>query len=923
MDVLNEAVRLIIQPPGDLVYFLVTLYALQQAIFPALAARKTAARTALAQRWLWVIGGMLLGRLVLVVVALLGNANILAPAIAMPPLERWIGVASILLVVWAAVFGSRAKRWQTILLGVLLVLSLAFYVYNVLAWPAWKAAGYAYNEVFYEQIWALLALLLTLLGFALALLLRSLEWEWVGGVFLFWMAGYVLQLRWPDTQAHFSGWYRLAGLVVYPLISALVHRQLIFSTREVQTATPEGLGLDSNVLYELLHGMDTGRDLEPSLILASSRLAQVLNAEMCAIALPDEESAEQLRVVALHPPNAAQIETPILQISDYPAIAEAWNAQEPQIVQPATSHPWVEALYEHLGFNNAGPLSIVPLHYQDQQVGLLLLGNPESRRRWREAALEVQQLVATLFTGTIVRAREQRKDLSLVNRLRGQDSERQRLSAALEQAQGEVKSLNGRLSVLVQEIKARDKEILRLNREIEGGASKLSATEVSFWESEVRELAQERERLQSQADALVESRDTLQAKVRELTRDRSVLLEDRNRLAEELSEMKNELDVAVDAREAAREEWAQLQARLAKIETEMKTRLEAQAKQVTGEGLSVGLVIVNEDGEIVIANAPARRMLRLPKGDVQGMPIDGAYPDPRWSQTIDALLIKNVSNPLDRAHLTLSNDDTTIEAQLVPINDRSGEPVGLAITLQSPESSAERQEAIIGLANDFRTPMTSISGYIDLLLGEQGGILTEIQQQFLQRVKANIEQMGHLLNDLVRLASPDSRPIELSPQKINLIELIEEAIMGLAARFRERNLAVRMDLPPELTAVKADRDSLYQIILRLLSNAALCSREGTEVVISAREKETEVGDGKLIRISVSDTGGGIAPEDYSRVFRRFYRASQPLVQGMGETGVGMAVAKTLVEANNGEIWVDSEPGVGSTFTFVLPTNGTT
>ena len=70
-----------------------------------------------------------------------------------------------------------------------------------------------------------------------------------------------------------------------------------------------------------------------------------------------------------------------------------------------------------------------------------------------------------------------------------------------------------------------------------------------------------------------------------------------------------------------------------------------------------------------------------------------------------------------------------------------------------------------------------------------------------------------------------------------------------------------------------------------------------------------------------DTGGGIAPEDYPRVFRRFYRASQPLIQGMGETGVGMAMAKTLVEANNGRIWVESEPDVGSTFSFILPANG--
>jgi two-component system sensor histidine kinase VicK len=152
---------------------------------------------------------------------------------------------------------------------------------------------------------------------------------------------------------------------------------------------------------------------------------------------------------------------------------------------------------------------------------------------------------------------------------------------------------------------------------------------------------------------------------------------------------------------------------------------------------------------------------------------------------------------------------------------------------------------------------------------------------------------------------------------VNLIEIIEEAIMGLAARFQERRLTVQLDLLPELALVEADRDSLYQIMLRLLSNAAACSEEGSQIVVSAHE-ETFNGSGQHLQISVSDTGGGIAPEDYPRVFRHFYRASQPLVQGMGETGVGMAMAKTLVEANGGRIWVESEEGVGSTLSFLLP-----
>jgi signal transduction histidine kinase len=485
-----------------------------------------------------------------------------------------------------------------------------------------------------------------------------------------------------------------------------------------------------------------------------------------------------------------------------------------------------------------------------------------------------------------------------LNRIRGQDAERQKLEIALDQAQTEVQRLNGRITVLVQEIKARDKEILQLSRDLEAQSNGMSETAVSFWQEEVQALAREREALQS--------------KNREMTRDRDVLIKERSYLTGELSDLKTELDIVTEARDLLQVQTVTLREKLTVAERALASAGDTHA--------AVGLVVADEDGQITLADAVARQLLRLPEGDVIGMPVNGAYPDPHWTKTVDALLARDVSNSPKRAHLTLSIEQLTVEADLVALVGRDDRPDGLAITLRTPESDVERRETIVSLANDFRSPMTSITGYTDLLLGEQAGILTEMQQQFLERVKANIEQLTYLLNDLVRAASPDSRPIELSPQPVNLIEIIEEAVMGLAARLRERKLAVRLDLPPELAEVQADRDSLYQILLRLVSNAVLCSKQGTEIVISAGDDESSKS-GEFIRISVMDTGGGIVSEDYPRVFRRFYRASQPLVQGMGETGVGMAMAKTLVEANGGRIWVESQPDIGSTFSFILPTNG--
>ncbi len=873
MNVFTEAIRLITHPPGDLVYFLVTLFALQQAFYPVLSARR---KKASLSRWGWCIGVLLMSRIILIVVALLSNVDLVVPAELLPPLERWLGFVGIMLVMWAALFNKRAARWQTFVFVVLLAVSLVGYGYSAVVWPSQISMNPSYNYSIQAQVWDIASLCFLMLAILLTFILRPYEWEWASGLFLFWLLGYGAQLLWPDAQIHVPGWQRLASLVTYPLLTGLVHKQApVVSRRPLsRDRLPDG-----DALLKLVRGVESARELEPSLIIASSRLARLLHAEMCAIALTTEEDETQLRVVALHPPNAAQLEAPELEWGAYSILQQAYATQQPKFIQPVEDFSWLPPLYKRLGFQKAGPMAILPLANENKMLGLLLLGNPESDRLWAPQSLSGFKLVATLLAGAITQARAQGKDVSLLDRIRGQDDGRQKLEAKLEQTRQEVDSRNQRIDALNQQIQAHEQEILHLNRELESRDGQVSETELSFWQNEVRELSQ----------------------------DREMLLDDRNRIAEQLSTMKLKLDSEIETRNKFQ---AQLRETQAKLDELKKDLADVQ------RGTAVGLVVVDENGQIVTSDALARRMLHLPQGDVTGMPIDGAYPDPTWAKSINELLSRK-ADAKRRAHLTLKEFEGIIDADLVTLAGRDGVPDGLVITLHAPESAVERQEAIVSIANEFRTPMTAITGYTDLLLGEQAGILTEMQQQFLERVKANVEQLGHLLNDLIRVTSPDSRPIELSPQLINLIEIIEEAIMGLAARFRERKLAVRLDLPPELSMVRADRDSLYQIMLRLLSNAALCSEQGSEVIVRATQEKAERDDEAYITISVVDTGGGIAPEDYPRVFRRFYRANQPLIDGMGETGIGMAVAKALVEANGGRIWVDSQPGIGSTFSFVL------
>ena len=881
MNILQEVTQLLTQPPGDLVYFLVTLFALQQALFPALMARRAVPQSPQPRRWLWAVGGMLAGRAVLIILGLLGSANLLDPVIVLPPLERLLEVSGIALVLWA-LLGARPARWQTWLLLLLLLAGSGFYAYDASIWQA-RAVTEAYNGSFQEWNWEIAAVALLGLGLLIELFLHPPEWEWAVGVLVFWLAGHGAQLTWPLAQFYFPAWERLAALVVLPLLAGLVSRLLstpVAASATTVTASASATSRSSSDvtgLQELLEGVESARELEPSLIITSSRLAHLLNVEVCAIALlEEEEDSSQLRVVAIHPPTGL-LETPILDLAAYEALNEIWEERITGVFQPAHCREWLEGLYEVLGFQGSGPLLALPLLTREQRVGMILLGDLQSKRRWEREDLWFPELTVALLAGAIARARHKGRTIFSLR----EQSEESLLK--LQAAQEEAVALSEQVATLEAKIQSRDSELARLNRELRKQPSRASETELSFWQKEVKELAQ----------------------------DREMLIRERTRLGQEVAKLRPRLD-------ALEEEREKLLAQLA----QQKEALESSTQVGT-----VGMMVADEDGTIVMADALARQMLSVPNVEVIGQPLDGVYPDPRWAQAIDMLLAPEDGAPLSaldsgrrqRVHLALQVGSRPVHADLVALMGRDGKPDALVVTLRSEESPVEQREAIVGQANEFRTPMTSITGYTDLLLGEQGGLLTEMQRQFLERVKANVEQMGQMLNDLIRLASPDARRVELTPEPVDLITVIEAGIMGLAARFRERRLALRMDLPETLTPVRADQDSLYQVILRLLSNAALCSQEGTEVLLSAQEQEPEEkGSVPFIRISVTDTGGGIAAEDFPRVFRRFYRANQTLVQGMGETGVGMAVVKTLVEANGGRIWVETNPGVGSTFSFILP-----
>jgi len=236
--------------------------------------------------------------------------------------------------------------------------------------------------------------------------------------------------------------------------------------------------------------------------------------------------------------------------------------------------------------------------------------------------------------------------------------------------------------------------------------------------------------------------------------------------------------------------------------------------------------------------------------------------------------------------------------------------------IDAPAALRSQAAMLLSLIQDMRQPISSIVGYTDLLLGESVGIIGALQRNFLERVKASTERITAAIEDLVSLAAIDSGTLTLQEQNVEVVDVIEDAFTSVGTQFREKGISLRMDIADDIPPVAADRDAIMQIISRLLTNACAASGPNSEVTLTARSQT----DGFLL-VSVTDSGGGILERDLNKVFTRIFRADRPLIEGLGDTGVGLSIAKALAEAQGGRIWVDSQAGVGSTFSVVLPTNG--
>ena len=249
-----------------------------------------------------------------------------------------------------------------------------------------------------------------------------------------------------------------------------------------------------------------------------------------------------------------------------------------------------------------------------------------------------------------------------------------------------------------------------------------------------------------------------------------------------------------------------------------------------------------------------------------------------------------------------------------------------AARMMAEAANRAKSNFLANMSHELRTPLNAIIGFSEMLLRDIGGKLTERQKDYVQDILESGTHLLSLINDILDLSKVELGMMELEYSRINIRSLIEESLLFIKEKAIKHRIKLTVDIA-DVPMIEGDRKRLKQVLVNLLSNAAKFTPDGGRITVTARKLKEESSipypeNVEYVEISVEDTGVGIRPEDIPRLFKPFQQLGSIYEKKQEGTGLGLALCKRIVERHHGKIYVKSELGKGSIFSFVVPVKRT-
>jgi two-component system, NtrC family, sensor histidine kinase KinB len=328
------------------------------------------------------------------------------------------------------------------------------------------------------------------------------------------------------------------------------------------------------------------------------------------------------------------------------------------------------------------------------------------------------------------------------------------------------------------------------------------------------------------------------------------------------------------------------------------------------------VLVTDSAGRLTRLNPAAERLFG-PRETVVGQPIARVARDSRVAQAIGDVLAsqQTVASESAAAVLPWAVDGTSLAFRVrsTPMRDGDGRLVGAVTLLEDithlSEISRMKSEFIAAASHELRTPLTSVQMGIHLLLEEDAGTLSDRQQEILLVCRDDTARLERLMRELLDLSKLESGDVMPKRERVRTAAVVHDAVEMVRLPIEARGVRIEIDAPPDVPAIFADRGQIERVIGNLVTNAARASQSGSVIAVSAAPQ------GANVAIAVADAGTGI-PSDYlAKIFEPFVQV--PSAAG-GGAGLGLSIARRIVEAHGGQLRVQSEVGQGSTFTFTIP-----
>ena len=345
---------------------------------------------------------------------------------------------------------------------------------------------------------------------------------------------------------------------------------------------------------------------------------------------------------------------------------------------------------------------------------------------------------------------------------------------------------------------------------------------------------------------------------------------------------------------------------------------EKKKSETIVESIADPVIVTDKNGFLVLMNQAAAAVFDVRGTGWQGRVVREVVGNQSWAEMLEFGGARRIEQEHRDPLFAFTRNDLKLyfRPRQAHIVDEHGSIQGVVTLLQDvtrfKDLDRMKSEFIATVSHELRTPLTSLSMGIDILSQEVVGPVNSRQKDLLIAAKDDSERLRKLVKELLDLSKLESGKYEMKKEFIDFRRLVADAVRPLRLPFEEKQIHLELSIPEHLPALSADPHQLAWVVTNLLSNALRYTDTGGKVQLTAKEEKP----GLLVK--VADTGHGIPQENLETVFDKFVQVKSSTETTPGSVGLGLAIAREVVEAHGGRIWVESQVGIGSTFFFTLP-----